>query len=113
MVLPSIVFTMIVLLYLGFTCLIGGLCGAVVSRVLRLPWKPIVFLQDMAIAAAAWLLSAIVITEIDMKRLSPAERWDEHISPRVFVFIGLVAPVIRHITRFAFSRARRAGHGAK
>jgi hypothetical protein len=56
---------------LGLTCLVGGFNGAITSRFLRTRWKPIAFLQDMAISGVASLLFALVVTEIEAKRLTP------------------------------------------
>jgi hypothetical protein len=103
---PSEPFEILFLIYLGFTCLLGGFSGAITSRVLRTRWKPVVFLQDMAISGVASLLYAIVVTEIEWKRMSPIERGEVHDSSLTLVFVGLATPVVRHLIQFTSLRAR-------
>ena len=105
MVLPSSALSIIFAVYLGFTCLLGGLSGVITSRVLQLRWKPVVFLQDMAISGITPLLFALVVTEIVAKRLSPIERGEVSHSFWTLVFTGLAAPVVRHLIRFITLRA--------
>ena len=105
---PSQPFEILFLICIGFTCLLGGFSGAITSRVLRTSWKPVVFLQDMAISGVASLLFAIVVTEIESKRLSPIERGNVHHSFWTLVFVGFAAPVVRHLIRFISLRASSA-----
>jgi hypothetical protein len=109
----SAAFTIVLLVYLGFTCLLGGLCGAVASRVLRLRWNATIFLQDMAFAGLACFLSAAVFIEIENRRLTPIERGDAYISPWIFVVIGSAVPLVRHLIRFVISQRDRAASPAK
>jgi hypothetical protein len=113
MVLTSSALTIFFLVYLGLTCLLGGVSGFIISRVLRLRWKPAIFLQDMAISGVTPLLFAVVVTEIEANRLTPIERGEVHHSFWTLVFIGFAAIVVRHLIRFlslrtssAISRAR-------
>jgi hypothetical protein len=110
---PSGLFSIVLVVYLVITCLLGGLCGAMASRVLRLHWKAKLFIQDMSIAGIVWVVALFVITELEWQRLSPAERWDEHVNPWLFVFIGSVAPLVRHLIRFVSSHKDRAASPAK
>jgi hypothetical protein len=102
---PSEPFEILFFIYLGFTCLLGGFSGAITSRVLRTRWKPVVFLQDMAISGATSLLFVLVVTEIEAKRLTPIERGEVHHSIWTLAFIGFATPVIRHLIRFISLRA--------
>ena len=105
MVLPSSVFTIVLLVYLGLTSLVGGASGVATSRLLQLHWKPVVFLQDMAIAGVASLLFAFMVIEIEKERLTPFEQGEAHHSPWTLVFIGFAASIIRHLIRFVWRRA--------
>jgi hypothetical protein len=103
----------IALVYLGFTCLLGGLSGMITSYVLRLRWKPVVFLQDMAISGVTSLLFALVVTEVEVKRLPPIERGEVHHSFWTFVSVGFAAPVIRHLVRLIWLRSNSAASQVK
>jgi hypothetical protein len=70
MVLPSSVFTIVLLIYLVFTCFLGGLCGAITSLALRLRWNATVFTQDMAIAGVTCSLAAIEEIKFYFDRLT-------------------------------------------
>ena len=110
---PSALFTVVLLVYLGLTCLIGGLCGAITSRFLRLHWKAIMFLQDMVIAGLASFLAAAMFIEIENRRLTPFERGNFSINPWIFVTLGSAVPLFRHLIRFASSRTSGAAHQSR
>ena len=99
---PSSPFTIVLLVYLVFTCFLGGLCGAITSLALRLRWNATVFVQDMAMAGMTCSLAAITITKFYWDRLTPIERGYEHGNPWLLVFTGAITPLVRHLMRFVF-----------
>jgi hypothetical protein len=113
MVLPSSAFEIIFIIYLGFTCLLGGLTGAITSHILRLRWKPVVFFQDVVISGVTPVIFGLVVTEIESKRLTLIENGEVHHSFWTLFFVGLAAPIVRHLIEFIVLRPSSAPSRAR
>ena len=71
------------------------------------------FFQDVAIFGVTPVIFGLVATEIESKRLTPIERGEVHHSFWTLFFIGVAAPIVRHVIRFISLRPSGAISGAQ